>query len=311
MGRGNQSKRWIFTLNNYTSDEEAQLTIDDVTFSYLIFGHEISPTTNTPHLQGYFELPKLKTLSFLKKIPGLVRASMRIAKGSAKQNRVYCGKDGAPFVFGKAMEQGKRTDVLAVKRKIDEGASDLDLWEHHFSTLLHNHRAFKVYKKLVSKPRDHITHVLLFVGPTDTHKSHMAHILGKSGVFGSCYKVPSTKGSGLYFDGYDNHDCIIIDEMDGNRCTPTFLNEICDRYEFSVPVHGSGNVNFVASTIIICSNYVPKDWWKSGHNIKPFMRRITLAWFTGKPKRTQPMDDPVLDLWEESNRNCHTRDLDS
>ncbi len=281
MVRALPSKRWIFTLNNYTPDEEAQLTIDDVTFTYMLFGHEICPTTDTPHLQGYFELPKKLSLSSLKKIPGLIRASMRIANGSAKQNHVYCGKDGAPFEFGKPMEQGKRSDLILLKRKIDEGLSDKALWEQCFSTMMRNHRAVKVYKKTISVPRDFICNVLVFVGPTDTHKSHMAMILGKSGAFGSFFVVPSTKGSGLYFDGYDDHDCILIDEMDGNRCTPTFLNSLCDRYEFSVPVHGSGNVNFRASTIIICSNYVPKDWWKKSHNISPFMRRISLTWFTG------------------------------
>ncbi len=307
---GGQSKRWIFTLNNYTADEEAQLTIDDVTFSYLIFGHEISPSTHTPHLQGYFELPRKLSLRTLKKIPGLVRASMRVAEGSAKQNYVYCGKDGTPFVFGKAMEQGKRNDLLAVKRKIDEGATDLELWDSHFSTMIHNHRAFKVYKKAISQPRDFVTQVLVFVGPTNTNKSYLAHTLMKSGVFGSHYVVPMAKGSGLYFDGYDNHDIILIDEMDGNRCTPTFLNSLCDRYEFSVPTHGSGNVNFRAHTIIICSNYVPSSWWKNT-DAAPFMRRISLAWFSGKPSHIEPTLDPVLDRWEESNRNCHTRDLDS
>ncbi len=281
MVRARPSKRWIFTLNNYTPDEEAQLTIDDVTFTYMLFGHEVSPTTGTPHLQGYFELPKKLVLSTLKKVPGLVRASMRIAEGSAKQNHVYCGKDGAPFEFGKPQDPGKRNDLLHLKRLIDEGASDLDLYNARFGTMVRNERGLKKYKKLVSTPRDFICNVLVFVGPTDTHKSHMAMILGKSGAFGSFYVVPSTKGSGLYFDGYDDHDCILIDEMDGNRCTPTFLNSLCDRYEFSVPVHGTGNVNFRASTIIICSNYVPKDWWKKSHNISPFMRRISLTWFTG------------------------------
>ncbi len=309
MGRGTQSKRWVFTLNNYTPDEEAQLTIDDVSFSYMLFGHEVSPS-GTPHLQGYFELPKLRSLSTLKKIPGLQRAWMKIAAGTAKQNHVYCGKDGAPFELGKAMEQGKRNDLVEVKRKIDEGATDLELWDHHFSTMVHNHRALKVYKRLVSKPRDFICNVILFVGPTNTHKSHVASLLMKSGHFGSCYTAPGPKPSGFYFDGYDGQDCVLIDEMDGDRCKPTFLNGLCDRYSFSVPVHGSGNVNFRASTIILCSNYVPKDWWKVT-NAAPFMRRISLAWFTGKPKRTEPIMDPVLDLWEQSNRNCHTRDIDS
>ncbi len=297
-----RTKRWVFTLNNYTPDEEAQLTTDDVTFTYMLFGHELCPTTGTPHLQGYFETPRVISLSTLKKVPGLERASMRVAEGSAKQNHVYCGKDGAPFERGKAMEQGKRNDLILVKRKIEEGATDLQLWDQCFSTMVHNYRAFKVFKKAISKPRDFVTNVLVFVGPTNTNKSYLAHTLMKSGVFGTHYVVPSAKGSGLYFDGYDDHDICLIDEMDGNRCTPTFLNDLCDRYEFSVPTHGSGNVNFRAHTIIICSNYVPSDWWKNT-DAKPFYRRISLAWFTGKTEPRAP--------WWEKPRNSTLRDLDS
>ncbi len=288
MTRVLASRRYIFVLNNYTDSEVADLQfICGLHFSYLLYGKETS-ASGTPHLQGYLELPKKLSMKTLHKIPGLERAALKVAKGSAAQNLVYSGKeDKHPFEYGTPIQQGKRSDLLAVKRKIDEGITEEELWQQDFGTMLYNHRALKVYKKTISKPRDFISRVLVFVGPTDTHKSHMAHMLGLSGHFGSFFVVPSTKGSGLYFDGYDDHECILIDEMDGNRCTPTFLNSLCDRYEFSVPVHGSGNVNFRASTIIICSNYVPKDWWKKSHNIDPFMRRITLAWFTG-PKEPEP-----------------------
>lgn len=181
------------------------------------------------------------------------------------------------------MAQGKRTDLIRVKRLIDDGASDVSLWQSSFSCMVRNYRAFKVYKRSISKPRDAPTAVLLFVGPTNTHKSHVAHLLGNSGYFGSFYVVPMSKGSGLYFDGYDEHKCVLMDEMNGNRCDPTFLNGLTDRNAFTVPVHGSGNINFVASTVIICSNYIPAEWWKKGTgSIAPFMRRISFVWFTGK-----------------------------
>ncbi len=270
----------MFTLNNYT-EEEVEKLMTSLSFSFILFGKEEAPSTGTPHLQGYFELPKKKRQSAVSKIDGLQRAWTKKAEGTAKQSYVYCGKDIEPFQRGEAMNQGKRSDLISVKRKIDEGISNELLWEENFSTMIHNHRAIAVYKRIKIKKRSTMSIVFLFVGPTGTGKSELAHVLAES--LGRAFTVPSTKGSGLYFDQYDGHDSMIIDEMDGNRCTPTFLNTICDKYPNSLPVHGSGNVENVSKYIFICSNYVPKQWWKTGHNIKPFMRRCTIIWFSGKP----------------------------
>ncbi len=60
--RSKESRRYIFTLNNYTEEDVKILMEEKVFFSYLLFGKEIAPTTGTPHLQGYFELPKKKIM---------------------------------------------------------------------------------------------------------------------------------------------------------------------------------------------------------------------------------------------------------
>lgn len=296
-------KRWIFTLNNYTELEVQELKNETDVFSYLLFGKEVAPS-GTPHLQGYFELPEKRGPKKLaESLPGLSRARLAMARGTAKQNRTYCGKDTEPYVFGEPMKQGSRTDILLVKRKVDDGISNADLWQEDFATMLHNHRAISVYKKTIAPKRNWITNVILLVGPTNTHKSHFAHTLGNSGAFGTFFVVPFSKGNGLRFDGYDQHECILIDEMDGSRCKPTFLNSLCDRYEFAVPVHGTGDVAFLARTVIICSNYVPKDWWKH-HNISTFMRRISIAYFTGsKAKAVRPHNWPPCQSGYWNNNN--------
>jgi len=48
------SKRWAFTINNYTpTDEERIQTFSKKAKVYIIYGYEICPKTGTPHLQGY------------------------------------------------------------------------------------------------------------------------------------------------------------------------------------------------------------------------------------------------------------------
>ena len=81
------SRAWRFTLNNYTDEEEAALKVLDGV-KYMVFGHEIAPTTLTPHLQGYIYFKNDKTFTAVKKINK--RISWRNANASAEANRRYC-----------------------------------------------------------------------------------------------------------------------------------------------------------------------------------------------------------------------------
>lgn len=87
------SKRWCFTLNNYTEDEISSIV--PVFKEYCIvalFSKEVGES-GTPHLQGYFEF---KT----KRRPSSVFQCKRIhfekAIGNKQQNIEYCCKDNEP-----------------------------------------------------------------------------------------------------------------------------------------------------------------------------------------------------------------------
>lgn len=85
------SKKWCFTLNNYTSvDEEVFSTIVPECCKFAIIGREIGELCGTPHLQGYLEF-------IVKKRPKSVFSNNRIhwqkAKGSKSDNIKYCSKE--------------------------------------------------------------------------------------------------------------------------------------------------------------------------------------------------------------------------
>jgi hypothetical protein len=69
---------------------------------------------------------------------------------------------------------------------------------------------------------------------------------------------------------------MIFDEFDGYFMTPTYFNQMCQPFPFSLPVHGAGNVQLLARYIIICSNYHPAYWWKKRQmdEIRQTTRRI-------------------------------------
>jgi len=89
-----RSRRWCFTLNNYTEDEYDHIC------SYLshfgqrfIVGKEIGKKNGIPHLQGYFEFKNQKDLLVLKKD---LNGNMHLEKahGTKNENITYCSKDG-------------------------------------------------------------------------------------------------------------------------------------------------------------------------------------------------------------------------
>nr|WAE42321.1 MAG: replication associated protein [Cressdnaviricota sp.] len=86
-----RSRRWCYTLNNYTVEEFDTLTHTFSKEKYSILGKEIGES-GTPHLQGYVEFKNARTLNSLKKINS--RIHWEKAKGTKLDNIAYCSKDG-------------------------------------------------------------------------------------------------------------------------------------------------------------------------------------------------------------------------
>lgn len=236
----------------------------------------------------------------------LPRAHWDKRRGSHDQARDYCEKEDTrldgPWTFGSQEEiprkKGQRTDLqnfAALVKKRKRIPKD-ELLQEHTHIYARYPRFVTELTTFYSGDRDWETKVLLFVGKKGTGKSMTAYALAKSGYLGRYFKVPMSKGSGLYFDNYDGQELVWFDEFDGSRCKPTMLNALCDRYPESVPQHGKPNVPFLAKTIIICSNYMPKEWWRN-HDISTFMRRITMAVFFKETKKSVPSVPPNWPVW--------------
>lgn len=86
------SKRWGFTLNNYSDKEYVEIikTFSSNSSKYSI-GKEVGEQ-GTPHLQGYLELKDKKRFTYLKNI--LPRAHIFKAKGNKEENLSYTQKEG-------------------------------------------------------------------------------------------------------------------------------------------------------------------------------------------------------------------------
>ncbi len=87
-----QSRKWCFTLNNYTEDEYNSIIVytSKKNLKYVL-GKEVGEN-GTPHIQGYIESKSPMLFTSMKKL--LPRAHWEKGKGNTEQNLNYCSKDG-------------------------------------------------------------------------------------------------------------------------------------------------------------------------------------------------------------------------
>jgi len=93
------SKRWCFTLNNYTDTEVEFLSSKITEVCFRGFFSKETGSNGNPHLQGYIELKKKgRPLSSLLFGNLVIKPHWEKAKGSLDDNIKYCSKENA-FAF--------------------------------------------------------------------------------------------------------------------------------------------------------------------------------------------------------------------
>lgn len=279
--------KYCFTLNNYTEEDELRIKLFfEEKAAYAIYGREVAPTTGTPHLQGYVHLKSKMRFNAFKTAIGET-AHIETAKGSDQQNFEYCSKSGDYFEMGEKTTQGKRSDLSDAINTLSETKSLKRLAEEHPEAYIRYHRGFEKYKALVipTVPRDTKTRVHVFVGPPGTGKSRAATTAAQGRVF--------RKHLGEWWDGYDEHDTVIIDDFYGwiKHCE---LLRLTDRYPHQVPIKG-GFKEFIPKDIFITSNKPISEWYdftRIGATPAALYRRVTTyKWVTLNENGETEMND--------------------
>lgn len=263
-------RKYVFTLNNYTADEIRfieEIDYKSSSFRYIFFGKEIAPTTGTPHLQGYVLLKDKLTPKKFKSI-FLNRAWFEPMNGSVPSNDTYCSKNAEVFEFGEKTKQGKRTDIEEVKEAIDNGAGMKEIIE--ITSSYQSLRTAELLLKYKEKKRTWKPYVVWIHGATGVGKTRDAYEMFNGEEVYSCM------GTGQWFDGYDAHSNVLIDDIRPAWCSFSNLLRLLDRYEYRVQVKG-GTRQFLAKKIIITAPYHPKDMYELiTEDVGQLIRRIDL-----------------------------------
>lgn len=274
------SFHFCFTLNNYSDGEYAQiLQACHESTKYWIIGKEVG-ASGTPHVQGYFSLRRRRNIKYVRNLFGS-RIHFEIARGTARQNRVYCSKDG-DFIEGGNIPKGEssenkptsRDDIakefrVAIRSGNDGLAEFSDVragtWYFSGHNLLRNALALE---RPVERPN---INVLWIYGAPGVGKSRKAHSLYPNAYV----KEPRTK----WWNGYMLEKEVIIDDFGPNGIDLNHLLRWFDRYKCLVENKG-GMIPLVSETFVVTSNFHPSEIFKFGDEVNPqlpaLLRRITL-----------------------------------
>lgn len=121
---GSKSRRFVFTLNNYTEEEENNVAtlFDSDRIIYGVYGRERGES-GTPHLQGFCILSAPQRFSFLKNQISN-RVHLEVARAKSKAAADYCKKEGDYEEYGELPDnQGKRNDFELFKEWVEAQSS--------------------------------------------------------------------------------------------------------------------------------------------------------------------------------------------
>lgn len=245
-----RNRAFTFTLNNYTDDDILRLSIIEVV--YLVYGREVSES-GTPHLQGYIYFKNPRRLTDLRK---LFKWHIQSSKANATTNYIYCSKENQ-YERGKRpltdeqkgdtqREIYKRTRQQALLGDFDN--IDDTHYIRHYSTIKRIHKEDGRKKPEHLPENDHYGY--WFYGPPRTGKSTKART-----DFPDAYLKDKNK----WWDGYDNQEHVIIDEVgEDDKWLTAFLKKWVDRWTFSAEYKG-GTMIIRPKLFIITSNYHPSE----------------------------------------------------
>lgn len=246
-----QSKRWCFTLNNYSDAEYAAVRGADTLYG--VVGKETGES-NTPHLQGFLIFHTNKRLNAVKAVSS--RAHWETARGNNEQAADYCKKDGDFEEWGtmpdssnrRSGEQEKQRWADAKRACIENRILDVpdDIYMRYYRTCK------EIAKDHMAKPDDldEIPGIWVW-GPPGVGKSYSVR---------KDYPDAYMKMQNKWWDGYQAQEFVILDDFDSKELGH-LLKIWADKYAFLAETKG-GMQYIRPKKFIITSNYSIEemDW---------------------------------------------------
>lgn len=299
-----RSRLFCGTLHDPSLDDYGTFTrgLADGTITYSVGQCERCPDTQRCHLQFFLCIRERRTLIGVKRLlfvgPRLQRVHLSVCQGTSAQNRTYCTKeesrDPAPpipafeiGIFADCPErngQGSRTDLHGIAVRIRDGASLRDIAQDYPDIYCKYYRGFLALQQTIRCiPREYDPRaryapptVNWYYGRSGSGKSRQAYTEALADPLRRVYtKPPDSK----WFDSYNGHDTIILDDYRGSWFSFGFLLRLLDVYPIQVECKGS-MIPLCADIFYITCPLRPEQLYANLANreqgrIQQLLRRIT------------------------------------
>lgn len=260
-----KSKR--IRMRNVCFTAWSKVAYDKEYMRYIVVGEEVCPSTGKLHFQGYVEFWRATDFGIVKRLLGN-DSHLEERKGTQEEASLYCKKEDNFTEIGVISRQGHRTDLDRVIHDVEAGYRIREVARNNPAEYIKYHKGIEKYKNLLIDPRNWVTEVIVLYGKTGTGKSRKAREL--------CHNYwVWTPQRGSWFDGYEGHEHVIMEEFRGQLPLGMMLS-LTDRYECPVQVKG-GMVEFCPRKIVITSPKHPKYWYEDcgADKIEQLLRRVT------------------------------------
>lgn len=202
-----------------------------------------------------------------------------VAKGTFDQAKAYCTKDSdrvpgsAVIEWGVPPAQGKRKDIDRVRDVLRSGGGMRELAE--VATSYQSLRSGELLLKFVEPGRSFKPEVHWFHGSTGGGKTRRAFDLFEERRVSPSDEAWISGRNLQWWEGYDAHKFVIVDDFRKDFCTFHELLRILDRYPFRVMVKG-GSRQLLATVMVFTCPWKPEVLYssRSDEDIGQLMRRI-------------------------------------
>lgn len=261
---------YVFTINNPGPADDLEIQRLSSQANYLIYGEERGES-GTFHYQGFVQFENARGLAAVKRL--LTRAHLEPRRGTVEQAIQYCKKEAKFHEFGSApttartskeryawaIEKAESGDLEAIKR--EEPGMYLRYLEK-----------FRSLRKRSTTIIDGDLQHEWWWGDTGT---------GKSSKLWSDYPDHFTKPLNKWWDGYEDEDCVGIEEVDpiAGKWLGHFLKIWSDRYPFTAEIKGGTLKKIRPQKIIVTSNYTIEECFPQQQDWEPLKRRFKVTHF--------------------------------
>lgn len=229
------------------------------------FGYEVSPTTDTPHIQFFIHFKNAKTMKAAKSfLFGSNRAYMAKCNGTDFENWKYTEKDAHVLhQFGEApQEAGELSDWEKIVQMLKDGRSNLEIIERfpgqalRIQTGLDKYR-LEMQRQVGQEWRD--VEVTYVTGQTGAGKTR--HVMEKYG-YENVHRVINHKWP---FDTYRGQDVIIFEEFRSQQKIEDMLNWL-DGYPVELKARYADKFALFTKVYIISNWEFEEQYENIAHN---------------------------------------------